>query len=83
MYTHTHASANHTTTATVNYTLYWPSSNVTECKSLLISANSLLGSLMYTWYVWLFQHQNVSITSTGIPFAAAVVAAPMRKLCPA
>ena len=48
-----------------------------------MSASCLLGSLTYSWHAWLFHRPSVLMVSTGIPQTAAVVAAPIRKLCPA
>ena len=41
-----------------------------------------LGVLTYNWYATLSQHPNVFISESCIPVLAAVVAAPILKLCP-
>ena len=41
-----------------------------------------LGVLIYTWYAALDHLPNILIVASPSPRAAAVVAAPLRKLCP-
>ena len=71
---------------TVSYTvgvLKFSYGSATLTSLLEIEVSTSRGNLMYSWYAALSHRPNVFIVESSIPTAAAVVAAPIRKLWPA
>ena len=64
----------------------WSLSYIVTLASLVeihVDASSSRDSFTYSWYAALSHRPNVFIVESSIPAAAAVDAAPMRKLWPA